>query len=85
MCVCMYVCMYVWPHSWHMEVPGLGIESKPQLQQCQILNPLCRAGDQTCATTATQATAVRFVTHCATAGTPIMTIFKSGIYNYPMS
>ena len=26
----------------------LQVQPKPQLQQCQILNPLCRAGDQTC-------------------------------------
>ena len=36
-------------HLWHIEVPGPGIESepqlqpKPQLQQCWILNPLCCA------------------------------------------
>ena len=35
-------------------VPGPGIRSEPhlrpmlKLQQCQILNPPCRAGDQTC-------------------------------------
>ena len=33
----------LWPHPWHMEVPGPGIESEallrsaPQLCQCQIL------------------------------------------------
>ena len=36
----------LWPHPWHMEVPGPGIKSKPQLwpmpqlRQCWILNPL---------------------------------------------
>ena len=36
----MYVCMYfsLWPHLWHMEVPGPGIESGPQLQP--MLDPL---------------------------------------------
>ena len=43
------------PHPWHMEVPRPSTESKPelqpmsQLQQCQILNPLCWTGDQTSA------------------------------------
>ena len=42
-----------------MEVPGPGIESEPQLrctpqlQQCQILNPLHQARDQTHAATET--------------------------------
>ena len=37
--------LFFWPHSRHMEVPGPGTESKPQLwptpqlQQRQILNP----------------------------------------------
>ena len=48
-----------WLPPGHMEVPGPGIESKselrprPQLQQHQILNPLCWAGDQTSASTET--------------------------------
>ena len=39
------------PCPRHMEVPGRGIRSKlqlqpmPQLQQCWILNPLCRSGN----------------------------------------
>lgn len=46
-------------HPWYMEVPGPGIKSKPQLQfmlllwQCQILNPLHQARDQTCTSAAT--------------------------------
>ena len=37
----------------HMEVPGPRSEPKPelQLQRCQILSPLYRAGDQTSAST----------------------------------
>ena len=60
----------------HMEVPKPGIKSElhlqamTQLQQCWILNPLQRAGNWTCASTATWATAVRFLTLCATVGTP---------------
>ena len=44
-----------WPYTQHMEVPGPGIKSEPQLQpvpqlwQCWILNPLSRAEDWTCA------------------------------------
>ena len=40
-------------HSWHMEVPGPGIKSEPQLQptpqvrQCKILNPLCQSRNST--------------------------------------
>ena len=52
------------PQFWGvMEVPRPGIESElwlrpsPQLWQCQILNLLHRAGDQTRASAATQATA----------------------------
>ena len=40
-------------HLWHMEVPGLGTESKPQLWQCWILKPLQWTGDRTCAATET--------------------------------
>ena len=53
-CVCnlfpfIYLVSYVWLNPWHMEVPGPGTESKPQLQpmpqlqQCQVLNPLCHS------------------------------------------
>ena len=41
------------PHLWHMEVPRLGLnwscscQSMPQPQQCQNLNPLSEAKDQT--------------------------------------
>ena len=38
-------------------------------------NALQRAGDQTYASSATWAAAVRFLTHCATAGTPASTLF----------
>ena len=30
--ILLYVCLFVlWPHLWHMEVPGLGVESELQL------------------------------------------------------
>ena len=47
------------PPSPYMEIPGSGGESEPQMQptpqrqQWQILNPLCWAGDQIGASTAT--------------------------------
>ena len=47
----------------------------------QGLNPslgsLCQAGDGTCASTATRATTVGFLTHCTTAGTPKILILYS--------
>ena len=51
-----------WLNLWHMEVPGLGMESKPQLwpipqlQQCWILNPLAWARNWTYARAVTQVT-----------------------------
>jgi len=54
---------FLWPNPWCVEVPGPGTESEPQLrptpqlQQHQILNRLPQAEDQTCASTATRATA----------------------------
>ena len=59
-----------------MEDPGPGIESQPQLKpmpqlwQCQIFNPLCRARFQILASVVNRVAAVRFLTHCATTGTP---------------
>ena len=48
------------PSMQHTEVPGPGRESEPlqlwstpQLQQCQILNPLCQTRDQTYASAKT--------------------------------
>ena len=51
-----------------MEVPRPGIESELQLGS---FNPLHWAGDQTHTLAATQATAVGFLIHCATVGTPV--------------
>ena len=63
-------------HLQHMEVPRPGVESELQvwptlqLQQPRSFNPLHWAWDWTCTSAVTQATAVRFLTHCTTAGTP---------------
>ena len=58
-----------------MEVPGPETESEQQLQQPRILNPLHQTGERTLASVAPQATAVRFLTLYATAGTPRMSFF----------
>ena len=71
------------PHPQHMEVPGSGTESKmqlwpmPQLQQRWFLNPLCQARNQTHISVVTQATAetTGSLTHCATAGSPLLYVF----------
>ena len=47
------------------------------LHSVRSFNPLCLAQDRTCASAVTKATAVRFLTHCATAGTPTLTFLKS--------
>ena len=42
----LFIYLFLWLHPQHMEVPGLGTESRlqlwpmPQLQQCQIFNSL---------------------------------------------
>ena len=43
-----YYFVFSGPRPQHMEVPRLGVESKLQPQQCQILNPLSEARDRTC-------------------------------------
>ena len=42
-------------------------------------NPLLWAEDRTCTSTVTQATAVRFLTYCATAGTPTFFFFSQSL------
>ena len=59
-----------------MEVPGPGTESKPQLQQGWILNPLRWARDWTQTSGATRITAVWFLTHWATEGSSSSACFK---------
>ena len=90
-CMCIYIhicntyilCMYVYihtyayiygPYSQHMEFPW------PRIKSCGrylILSPLHRTGDQTQASTETQATAVGSLTHCTIAGTSRFIFFKS--------
>ena len=67
--LCMYVCR---PHLQHMEVPGPGIELPHSCSNPGSLNPLHQARDRTRgASTASRATAVAFLTHCATGECPI--------------
>ena len=67
---------------WHMAFPSPGIRSEPQLQsklqlwQHWILDPLCWARDQICISALSRC----HRSHCAIAGTPI--IFKFNIYIY---
>ena len=70
-----------WLHLQHMEVPGPGVERKlhlwPTLQLGQLLgsfNPLYQGRDGIHTSAATGAAAVRFSTHCATAGAPYLHI-----------
>ena len=72
-----------------MEVPGPGIESKAQPKTyataVAILDPLThctRARNPTHASAMTQATAVRFLTHCTSLRTPIFNYFIFLIFNY---
>ena len=57
-----------WPHPRHVEVSGLGIESKPQLQH--RFDPLCQAMGRTRTSIVTWEAAVGCLTHCATVATP---------------
>lgn len=71
------------PHPWHMEAPGPGTESElqlwstPQLWHHQILNPLSQSRDRTHTSSATQATAGRFLIHCPKVGPPSINHFSS--------
>ena len=47
-------------------------------------DPLCRARDRTLTSLETQTTAVEFLTHCATAGTPIpLLVFEYSFCSWP--
>ena len=60
----------LWLHPQHMEVPVPGTNPSCSCGNTGSFNPLCQAGDQTHTSLVTQAIAVGFLTHCATAGTP---------------
>ena len=52
----------------------------PQLQQRQILNPLCWAGDWTCTSAVSWAIVIRFLAYCVTVWTPLYIFLKSKLY-----
>ena len=58
--------------------PGQGLNPSRSCNLCcssssaVSSNPLCWARDQTCTSSVTQATEVRFLTHCATVETPFL-------------
>ena len=60
------------PKAYGVSRPGirseLQLQPKPQLRRCQILNPLCQAGDQTCVPGLPR----YFPSCCTTEGTPII-------------
>ena len=61
--------IFQWLHPQYMEVPGPGIESKPQMQKPGPFNPLHWTRDGTRASTVAQATAAGFLIHDTTAET----------------
>ena len=75
----------LWPHTRHVEGPRPETQSKTQLWQPRVFNPLHQARDQTHASAATQAPAVGFLTYCAMAETPILFItYKSAVLESPV-
>ena len=66
---------FLWLHLWHMRLPGQGLNPSLSCNQAGAFNSLCQARDGTCASAETQAAAVGFLTHCATAGIPDMDYF----------
>ena len=74
-----FLFLFFWPHLWHMEVSGPGMESKlqpqfmTQLQQCQIGNSLSPAWDQIFACCRDGEGSL---TCCATAGAPCVILLK---------
>ena len=72
---------FIFGHPAAYGVPGPGIRSKPksqplpQVQQCQILNPLCWPGDQTHASVLPS----HCRSHCTTAGPEAVIFLKNQI------
>ena len=64
---------------WHIQVPGPGIRSKPQLQlSARSFNPLCRTRDRTWVLVLQRC----HQSHCTTAGTPNFTFKKKKFIFY---
>ena len=67
------IALFLWPPPWHTDVPGPSHSCHLHCTRSNAgsFNPLGRAEDCICTSTATQVTAVGFLTHCATAGTAV--------------
>ena len=74
-------CFALWPHLWHMEVLGQGIESC-RCSNARSFSPLHLAGDRTHASAPAQATAGGFLTHCITTRTPCFCFFFFCCYSH---
>ena len=66
----LWLFFFLWPYLRHKEAPRLGLNPSYSVTDVGYFNPLHRAGDLTCTSASTQATAVGFLTHCAVAGPP---------------
>ena len=71
LCGYKYVYFFHCPVAYGIPRPGIRskpqMRPKPQLQQCQILNPLCQPRDWTCIPTLPR----RCLSCCTTAGSPL--------------
>ena len=71
-----YIYIFKWLHLQHMEVSRKPRNPRHSCKLChscsndRSFNPLCQAADKTHASAVAQATAVEFLMHCVTAGTP---------------
>ena len=68
-----------------MKVPGPNTESNHRGCDARSFNPLRCAGDGTLASVATQAPAVKFLTHCTTAGAPEFFPIVMGSHDWVLS
>ena len=66
-----YLHFFKWPCPWHMEVLDPVLNLSPSCGNAGPFSPLCHAGDWTCTSVATPATAIGFLTHCTTVGIPV--------------
>ena len=76
MSVKLFAFLFVCIHSiWKFPDQRLSLSCSCELHRsygnARSFNPPCRAGDQSYTSAVTEAAAVRFLTHCTTAGTPL--------------
>ena len=65
----------MWKFPGQGSSQSCGCNLYPSCGNARSFNPLCQAKDQTCASTATQVTALGFLMHCTTAGTPFFSFY----------